>query len=121
MKKIYFPLILIFISFSSFSQGQKRYKNIVFESIDTLLNIPYGQSVNVKNENESSQKFTIINEIWDNEILVASLTTSLRSFRCSMSYIATFMRIRHRIRRRAPSLFRKNLSFDTVKSVINRA
>ena len=25
-----------------------------------------------KNENESSQKFTIINEIWDNEILVAS-------------------------------------------------
>ena len=53
MKKIYFSLLFILISIASFSQDQKRYKNIVFESIDTLLNIPYGQSVNVKNENES--------------------------------------------------------------------
>jgi acetyl esterase/lipase len=52
MKKIYFSLLFILISIASFSQDQKRYKNIVFESIDTLLNIPYGQSVNVKNENE---------------------------------------------------------------------
>lgn len=52
MKKIYFPLIVFLVSFSSFSQGQARYKNIVFESIDTLMNIPYGQSVNIKNEME---------------------------------------------------------------------
>ena len=53
MKKIYFSFLLILISIASFSQDQKRYKNVVFESIDTLMNIPYGQSVNVKNENEN--------------------------------------------------------------------
>lgn len=52
MKKNCLLLILIITSFSSFSQSQKRYKNIVFESIDTLMNIQYGQSVNIKNESQ---------------------------------------------------------------------
>lgn len=50
MKKTILTLFLAFIVFPFW--GQIRYKNEVFTSIDTLLNIPYGMAKNIKGEDQ---------------------------------------------------------------------
>ena len=45
-------MILIATSSVSFSQSKKRFKEVVFENIDSILNIQYGEAVNIKGKNE---------------------------------------------------------------------
>ena len=51
--KIAFVIVLLFpVSDTSFSQVKKRFKEIVFENIDSTLNIQYGESLNIKGKHE---------------------------------------------------------------------
>jgi len=45
-------MLLIAISSVSFSQTKKRFKEVVFENIDSTLNIQYGEAINIKGNNE---------------------------------------------------------------------
>ena len=50
-RKLLFVLVILLISISS--QAQKRYKEDVFDHIDSLKNIQYGTAVNIKEDNEA--------------------------------------------------------------------
>jgi lysophospholipase L1-like esterase/dienelactone hydrolase len=51
--KIALVIVLLFsMSDTSFSQVKKRFKEVIFENIDSTLNIQYGEAVNVKGKNE---------------------------------------------------------------------
>ena len=51
--RVVFVVILLFsINCISFSQVKKRFKEVVFENIDSTLNIQYGEAVNIKGKNE---------------------------------------------------------------------
>jgi lysophospholipase L1-like esterase/dienelactone hydrolase len=45
-------MILIATNSVSFSQTKKRFKEVVFENIDSTLDIQYGEAVNIKGKNE---------------------------------------------------------------------
>ena len=45
-------MLLFSISNTSFSQVKKRFKEVVFENIDSTLNIQYGEAINIKGNNE---------------------------------------------------------------------
>jgi lysophospholipase L1-like esterase/dienelactone hydrolase len=45
-------MLFFSISNTSFSQVKKRFKEVVFENIDSTLNIQYGEAVNMKGKNE---------------------------------------------------------------------
>lgn len=52
MKKVVLIIALGFTSYLSTAQKQQRFKNEVFTSIDSLKNIQYGQSTNIKGASE---------------------------------------------------------------------